>query len=116
MRILLCTLLLSVSPSLRAQTTMTRSAELLAAPRGPAIGTLRSGAAVAPGTSRAGFTQVTVEGYVSASALGAVSRSRTTARAGARLRATPSAGAAVIADLRAGTALTRIAKRGDWIR
>jgi SH3 domain-containing protein len=116
MRILLCTLLLSATTSVGAQTIMSRGAEMLAAPGGRPVGTLRDGAPVSPGTKRGAYTEVTIEGYVNASALGAGTRSQATARSGARLRAMPSPNATVLADLRGGTTLTRVAKRGAWVR
>jgi hypothetical protein len=116
MRILLCTLLLSATTSVGAQTIVSRGAEMLAAPGGRPVGTLRDGAPVSAGTKRGAYTEVTIEGYVNASALGAGTRSQATARSGARLRATPSPNATVLADLHGGTTLTRVAKRGAWVR
>lgn len=106
---------------LDAQTARTsRSADLLAAPGGRPVATLTAGTDVRRGAARGAFTEVTVEGFVSASLLaGAREQFPLSVRAnlsGARLRASPSTSAAIVAEMRGGMGLNQVSRSGDWVR
>src|SRR5919202_444626 len=106
---------------LAAQLALTAATDLVAAPGGRAIATLRPGAVVSAGVERGAYVQVTVRGYVSASLLsggGRGSRRTVTVRPsdGARLRDRASTDAGAVAALRGGVELEPIARRGDWIQ
>ena len=116
---LLLLLALSVAPlSLAAQTTIARNTDLLATAGGRAVAKLLSGATVTTGGVQAGFTEVTVEGYISSSVLaGPRDRFAISARtAGARLRGAPNTDGRILAELQEGMGLTRVATSGEWVR
>ncbi len=71
-----------------------------------------------PGTARDGFTQVTVDGFVDSSVVrsGRADFPLIVTREGARLRAEGSTAAAILAQLPEGMGLSRVSRRGDWIR
>ena len=114
--LLLCSLLAPLS--LEAQRTVTRSTDLLTAAGGRPVATLLAGAPVTTGSVRAGFTEVTVEGFISTSVLaGPRDRFAISARTeGARLRAGGSTNGRILAELREGMGMTRVSASGDWVR
>lgn len=114
--LLLCLLLAPLS--LEAQRTVTRSTDLLTAAGGRPVATLLAGAPVTTGSVRAGFTEVTVEGFISTSVLaGPRDRFAISARTeGARLRASGSTNGRILAELREGMGMTRVSASGDWVR
>ena len=114
--LLLCSLLAPLS--LGAQTTVARSTDLLTAAGGRPVATLLAGAPVTTGSVRAGFTEVTVEGFISTSVLaGPRDRFAISARTeGARLRASASTNGRILAELREGMGMTRVSTSGDWVR
>jgi hypothetical protein len=102
-----------------AQTAVRRATPLLATPGGRELATIRAGTPVRAATVRQGFTQVTLDGYIDASLVGASRDSfPNTVRAsgGARLREAGRSAAAIIAELRDGMGLTPISRAGGWIR
>ncbi|HKG93708.1 MAG TPA: hypothetical protein VKA84_17505 [Gemmatimonadaceae bacterium] len=104
---------------LGAQTALPAAAELRAAPNAAPIATLRARTPVVAGTSRDGYTQVTVSGYVSASLLAAGRPPfnwTVKAPSGALLRAAGTPGAAVLAELRDGAGLAQMSREGEWVR
>lgn len=113
-------LLATALRSLAAQTMVpSTAAELRSAPTEPAVATLRARAPLAAGTSRDGYTQVTVSGYINASLLGAGRAPfnwMVKAPSGALLRAQGSPGAAVVAELRDGAGLVQLSRDGEWVR
>ena len=113
---LLCTFV--ALPSLAAQTTISRNADLLATAGGRPVAKLLSGTPVTTGDVRSGFTEVTVEGHISTSVLaGPRDRFLISARtAGARLRAAPSTDGRILAELQEGMGLTRVSGSGGWVR
>ena len=114
--LLLCSFLAPLSIS--AQTTIARNTDLLATAGGRAVAKLLSGATVTTGAARSGFTEVTVEGYISSSVLaGPRDRFAISARtSGARLRGAPNTGGQILAELQEGMGLTRVATSGEWVR
>ena len=130
MRPRLVALAASLSAALLAGAPVTRSAgaqdvplsadaDLLAAPGGRVVAVLRPGARVTAGAARNGFTEVTVEGWVSARLLGGPGDSLAVTVHpvnGARLRATPAADAPLVADLRRGTGLVEVTREGNWVQ
>ncbi|MDQ6827298.1 MAG: hypothetical protein M3081_00350 [Gemmatimonadota bacterium] len=102
-----------------AQSSLRSEAELLVAPDGRAIALLRPGTQVKTGASRGGFTQVTVGGFINATAVGgkrdtfAIS---VAAPSGALLRSAAKADAAPLGKLNDGMGLVRDAKTGDWFQ
>src|SRR5687768_18419906 len=102
--------------SLSAQTTIARNADLLATSGGRPVAKLLSGTPVTTGATSSGFTEVTVEGYISSSVVaGPRDRFAISARtAGARLRAAPNADGRILAELQEGMGLTRVATSGNW--
>ena len=110
--------LLAASSPLSAQTTVARTTPLLATPAGRAVASLQAGAPVVTGAVQAGFTEVTIEGHVSATVLaGPREQFAISARTdGARLRASASTNARILAELRLGMGLTRVSASGDWVR
>lgn len=116
-RALLLTVL--VAAPLAAQTSLPADAALHAAPNGAAIGTLKRGAAVTTGRASAGWTMVTVEGWVASTRL-ATRRDtldRTvTGRGMAPLRAADGPTQRILAELDTGTLLKRLSDRNGWTR
>ncbi len=111
---------LLVTPTMHAQSSSVRSATpLLAAPAGRELATIRPGATVRTSTVRQGHTQVTLDGFVDASLLGAGRDSfpnAIKAPSGARLRSAGRPDAPVLAELRDGMGVTVISRAGNWVR
>lgn len=108
-----------VVPALNAsaQTRLPADASVHAAPNGPAIGTVKRGAVVRTGRASAGWTAVTLEGWVASSRLSARSDTldRTvTGRALASLRVADGTSQPVVAELDPGTLLKRYSERNGW--
>lgn len=105
-----------------AQSTATlavqHDAPFLAGPGGRPLATVLAGATVTGGATRAGFTQVELEGFVSTTILAGKrdSFAITIKPGGGRLRASASTGAAVLANLRAGMGLVELSRDGEWVR
>jgi hypothetical protein len=106
--------------SARAQTTRSVGAtsDLLHAPDGRALATVVSGASVQTHESRAGFTRVTLRGFVDTSFLGARRDSFAQSIRGqtgtVRLRARGARSAPIVAELYAGMGLSRVTRNGAW--
>jgi SH3 domain-containing protein len=110
---------LLLAPVMHAQSSVRSVAPLLAAPAGRELATLRPGAVVRTATVRQGHTQVTLDGFVDGSLLGAGRDSFPTvvkAPGGARLRSAGRLDASIVADLRDGMGVTVISRTGDWVR
>lgn len=104
--------------SAQDEARITRDVPFARAAEGRLLGTLRTGAEVAAGPTRSGWTEVTVEGWIYETSIGrdvrdgfeiGVSTSR-----GENLRAEPNG--RVIARLRYGALLQRAGVRGNWMR
>jgi SH3-like domain-containing protein len=101
-----------------AQSVTTRDVELLAAPGSRPIATVRKGASVATASSRSGYVQSTVDGWIAAPLLGAARDSfpRTVKGGGdVRLRSDPDAKSGIVAQLRGGMGLFEVERRGAWV-
>jgi SH3-like domain-containing protein len=100
-----------------AQTRLPADASVHAAPNGPAIGTIKRGAVVRTGRASAGWTAVTLEGWIASSRLDARrdTLDRTiTGRSTGLLRAADGTSQAVVAELDPGTLLKRFSERNGW--
>ena len=119
MRLLSALTLLVVAAPLGAQATIARATDLLAAPGARPVAELRPGAAVRVGATRSGYTEVTLEGWVSASFVsGRREQFPISIRASSddvRLRSSPSDGS-ILAHMRGGMGLTEVSRRGGWVR
>ena len=113
---LLLSLMIASAPVSAQRVTLTAPVDLLHAPGGRVLGTLRAGALLTPGASRGGFVQVTLQGYVSSSMLGAPrdSFAVTVKEASTQLRTAAQAGSQSLATLRQGMGLNRLRIVGDW--
>lgn len=104
---------------LAAQTTLRAPARLLHAPGGRLLAELPAGSVVRAGAARGAFTQVTLEGFVHQSMLGGARDSFAVSvggSGGVRLRAQPSLTAPVLAAMQLGMGLSRVERRGEWVR
>lgn len=119
MRRLSLLLLLSCALPLGAQVRLARTADLLTAPDGRAIGSLQSGTSWRAGPKRAGATQVTLEGWIESARVGARRDSFPQTVAGGatvRVRATGAAGGQVLGALVGGAGIRVLERRGAWSR
>lgn len=110
--------LVAVANAAGAQSVATRDADLLAAPGARPIATVIKGASIAAATSRGGYTQSTVDGWIAAALLGAARDSfpLTVKPGGAvRLRASADPKAPVVAELKGGMGLNEIERKGAWV-
>lgn len=114
---LLCYFLLVVAPVGAQRVTLTAPANLLHAPGGRVLATLKTGATVTLGAARSGFVQITVQGYVASRALGPPRDSfpLTIKDAVVELRTAALAGSQSNASLRQGMGLILVERRGDWV-
>jgi hypothetical protein len=96
----------------------TRNAPFARAAAGTVLGTLRTGAEVSAGRTRAGWTEVTLEGWIYEPSVGRDRRDGfqigVSAQGGENLRAEPNG--RVLARLRYGALLERTGGRGTWVR
>ena len=106
-----------------AQTAVRSNVALLSGPAGRELATIRAGAMVRASTGagavRLGRTQITLEGYIDATLLGAGRDSFPNvvkAPNGARLRSAGRADAPILADLRDGMGVTIVSRSGGWVR
>ena len=120
MRLLTFLVLVALASPLRAQGTIARATDLMAAPGARPVATLRPGAEVRVGATRSGFTEVTVEGWVSSSFVsGRREQFPISIRASSddvRLRGGPNTSSAIVAEMRGGMGLTEISRRSGWVR
>lgn len=111
-------LVVILAARVHAQTALPARAALRVEPGGRTLVTLAAGTRVTPGTVRNGFTQITVDGFVDSSVVrtGRAEFPLIVTREGARLRAEGSTSAGILAQLPQGMGLSRVSRRGDWIR
>jgi SH3-like domain-containing protein len=113
-------LALSIAASpLPAQVILGVAGDVRARPGGPVVASLMPGTRVIAGTVSGMETQVTFEGWVDASRLGAKRDSfpaSVSGRLTLRVRATASPRGAVIAVLQPGTGLHTVSRQGTWTR
>ena len=108
-----------VVPSVNAQSSIRSTTPFLVAPAGRQLATVRAGATLRTATERQGHTQVTLDGFISASLLGSGRDSFPNvvrAPSGARLRSAGRADASIVADLLDGMGVTIISRSGEWVR
>ena len=101
-----------------AQVVAARDVELLVAPGGRAVATVRKGAAVITGAARGAYVPATLDGWIAAALLGASRDSfslTVKAGGGVRLRATANPQAPIVADLRGGMGLNEVERQGPWV-
>lgn len=115
--IFLSCLALVVAPLDAQSVTLTSPTDLLHAPNGRAVATIRTGGVLALGANRSGYVAVTIEGYVPASALGAKRDSFpfTIKDGSTELRRTAAISGASIASLRQGMGVMEVRRNGDWV-
>jgi hypothetical protein len=103
-----------------AQRTLTRSVDLHAAPGARPVAAMRAGTPVRPGATRSGYTEVTVEGWVSANFIaGRREQFPVSIRLSSedvRLRAGPGTANRILAEMRGGMGLTEVSRRSGWVR
>ena len=112
-------LLATVVPTVEAQGRFTADTEVRSAPTGNVVATLRSGTSWTTGTSRSGWTLVTIQGWVEASrfATGRDSFPQTIGGAGVlRLREEPSLSGRILGEFQPGAGIRVIERRGNWAR
>jgi hypothetical protein len=82
------------------------------------VATLVSGARVTTGSARGAYTQVTLDGFVSADLLGGARDNfgLSVRDGGARLRSGASTSSSIVAELRGGAGLSRVSRRGTWVQ
>ena len=108
-----------IAPAADAQSSIRSTTPFLVAPAGRQLATVRAGATLRTAAERGGHTQVTLDGYISASLLGSGRDSFPNvvkAPSGARLRSAGRADASIVADLLDGMGVTIISRSGDWVR
>lgn len=112
-------LLCAASTLLTAQSTVPAAVSLHGTPGGSTIAELPRGAPIRTGTTRIGWTQVTIEGWVVSTRLGTRrdTLDRTVTGSGTVvLRAQDGPRQPVIATLETGTLLKRLQERNGWTR
>ncbi len=103
----------------RAQVQLAVTADVFARPGGPVVAALMPGARIVAGSTSGTHTQVTFEGWVDASRLGARRDSfpaSVSGRLTLRIRSGASANAAIVAVLQPGAGVHPLGKQGTWTR
>ncbi len=104
---------------LAAQSRLTRDTEIRAVPDGNIIATVQSGTSWRTGTARSGFTQITLEGWIDASRVGARRDTFPASIGGAgtlRLRADPSLNGRILGVFEAGAGIRVLERKDNWAR
>lgn len=102
-----------------AQGELSVAADARAKPGGPLVAQIQAGARVTTGAVNGSDTQVTFEGWVDASRLGAKRDSfpaSVSGRLTLRVRAQPNTRGTVVAVLQPGAGLNTVSKQGSWTR
>lgn len=120
MRLLPLLALCFVAAPLGAQGTIARTTQLHAVPGARPVATLHEGATVRIGSARGGYTEVTVEGWVSGSFIAGRREqfpiSIRLSSEDVRMRAGPNTSSSILAEMRGGMGLTEISRRSGWVR
>lgn len=119
MHLLRSVLCLLVATPLMAQSRLLRDTEIRAVPDGTVIATVQSGTSWRTGAARAGFTQVTLEGWIDASRVGAKRDTFPASIGGSgtlRLRAEPSLNGRILGVFEAGAGIRVLEKKDNWAR
>jgi SH3-like domain-containing protein len=114
----LVTLAAALAPA-DAQSRLTRTAEVRAAPDGNKVAELRAGTTWRPGVARSGWTLIKLEGWVDASRFAGRADSFPQSIGGSqtlRIRATPSLEGRILGELEPGAGLRVLERRGSWAR
>ncbi len=101
-----------------AQVVASRDAELLVAPGGRVVATVRKGAAISTAAARGAYVQATLDGWIASALLGASRDSfplTVKPGGGVRLRAAANPQAPIAADLRGGMGLNEVERQGAWV-
>ncbi|MEO6210931.1 MAG: SH3 domain-containing protein [Gemmatimonadaceae bacterium] len=117
--VLLCVLVASASSRVGAQTTAAAATAtaVRVSPDGRLVATMRVGAAVKTGATKADWTAVTIEGFLHKSVVTAKKDELTVhASSGAALRASAAASSPIIAVIEDGMTVDRQSVSGDWFR
>jgi hypothetical protein len=104
---------------LAAQTRLGRAAEARATPDGNVVADLASGTSWRTGTARAGWTTVTVEGWVTAARFGGRRDSFPESVGGTaalRIREQPSLNGRILGEFRPQAGVRVVERRGTWAR
>lgn len=112
-------LLLAIALPLDAQSRVTRASDVRAAPDGNVVAEVRSGTTWDAGSSRDGFTLITLEGWVDNSRFVGRADSFPQSIGGSstlRLRSQPSLQGRILAEWRGGAGLHVLETRGSWSR
>ena len=110
-------LMLAAAPLGAQRATLTAPVDVLHAPNGRPIATMKAGTSPNTGATRSGFVQVSLQGYVPQSALGGArdSFALTVKDASVEMRSGPQSSAPALATLRQGMGLVQIRRNGDWV-
>ncbi|MEO7040061.1 MAG: hypothetical protein ABI446_11930 [Gemmatimonadaceae bacterium] len=115
--VLLCVLVATVSSKAGAQTIAATAAAVRVSPDGRLVATMRAGAAVKTGATKADWTAVTIEGFLHRSVVTAKKEELTVhASSGAALRVSAAASAPIVAVIEDGMTVVRQSTSGDWFR
>ncbi len=102
-----------------AQSRLVRDAEVRATPDGNIVATLQSGTTWRTGTSRSGFTQVTIEAWIDGSRFAGRRESFPESIGGTgtlRIRAEPSLNGRILGVFEPGAGVRVLERRGTWAR
>lgn len=119
MHLLRSVLCLLVATPLMAQSRLLRDTEIRAVPEGTVIATVQSGTSWRTGAARGGFTQVTLEGWIDATRVGAKRDTFPASIGGAgtlRLRAEPSLNGRILGVFEAGAGIRVLERKDNWAR
>lgn len=108
-----------IGAPLGAQARVTRDAGVRAVPDGNVIATVTNGTSWRTGAARAGYTVVTLEGWVDASRVAGRRDTFPNSIGGSgtlRLRAEPSLSGRILGNFEAGAGIRVLERRGDWAR
>lgn len=112
--VLVCVLL---ATSASAQTTAATAAAVRVAPDGRLVATMRAGAALKTGATKADWTAVTIEGFLHKSIVTAKKDALTIhASSGAALRASADPSAAILAVIEDAQPVDKLSTSGEWFR
>ena len=116
---LLLVVLIALAPAASAQDQLGVTADVRSRPGGPVVAALMPGARIVTGAANGSNTQVTFEGWVDGSRLGAQRDSfpaSVSGRLTLRVRAAASPNAPVVAVLQPGAGVHIVSRQGTWTR
>lgn len=107
------------TPAAAQQSRLVRDAEIRAAPEGTIVATLQSGTTWRTGTSRGGFTQITIEAWIDGSRFAGRRESFPESIGGTgtlRIRAEPSLNGRILGVFEPGAGVRVLERQGTWAR